>query len=146
MRLIAVFALTLLFAAPDLARQELGSDEIGRFVTSAEEMAMEEGLTATRTALPPGGEEIARRHGFEPEAWTVMARRVWGAYEARHMAPALSPASEKVKLNGLTGAEHGELKTILTTARSDLAFIAAETEADRAAISPFMDRLDRLAE
>lgn len=145
MRTIAVFSLLLLFSAPDFARDELRADEVERFVSAAEEMAQVPDLVPIRSQLPAMGQEIARRHGFDMDGWQVTARRVWSAYDAQRIAPALGVKPATAKLKGLTGPERGEFQVILAAAKGDLAFIAADTEADRTVIAPYVERLERLA-
>lgn len=146
MRTIAVLSLALLFSAPDFARRDLGAEEVGRFVAAAEEMAQATDAAPIRMTLPSQGQDIARRHGFSPDDWQTMARRVWAAYDAQRLAPGLSNNAATAKLKGLSGAEKVELQVIMAAARGDLASIAADTESDRAVIAPYLDRLGRLAD
>lgn len=144
MRIVALVSLALLFAAPDLTRRDLDPSEVERFVRAAEEIAVVSG--SGRVPPPDGAEEILRRHGFDPAGWQVTARRVWTAYDAQRIAPALDGRHAAKKLRALTGGERQEMQEILAAARGDLAFIAAESERDRAVITPWLSRLDSLAD
>ncbi|MFM2045567.1 MAG: hypothetical protein RLY86_4143 [Pseudomonadota bacterium] len=172
MRVIAALCFVMLFAAPDLSRAPLTAADAARFVAIAEAIAVEAAArslsagptTGIATALPtpaaglpplsdmaPPVREaravVLDRHGVAAAEWEDLSRRVWAAYRAQRLAPLAQALGRGARIdqNGLSPAEQGERSVLLNATRGDVAFILAETAADRSAIAPYLPRLARLA-
>jgi len=165
MRTAALVALALAIMAPQFAHPSLDGEEVRRFVAVIEQVA-DPDPPGAEAARPPGGglaaaplshavrtaqdrQELLHRYGFTPDRWNAVARRILLAYEAERLAAPLAGgqrlATGSHRVEGLSPVERRELMAIMQTARADLAAFAAETEADRRVIAPFMGRLDQVA-
>jgi hypothetical protein len=151
-RAILTFATLLMVSAPMVARENLTSDEVSRFLATAEE-AQADGLGALARGEPAHvlaleeDEAILARHGFSPAAWHRVATRVVAAHQALQLVLPRDGVQLERKLNqdrSLSGDERRTLVRMLTEQRRDMQDLAAETRADQTVVAPYRARLDAI--
>ena len=152
MRAVLTFATLLMLSAPMVARENLTSDEVSRFLATAEE-AQQDGLGRIAPGEPAHvlaleeDEAMLARHGFSAAAWHRVAMRVVAAHQALQLVLPRDGVQLERKLSqdrSLSGDERQTLVRILTEQRRDMQDLAAETRADQAVVAPFRARLDAL--
>ncbi len=153
MRTAILLSLFVILSAPDFARDPLPAQEVARFIAAAEEMAARPDLPSIHApgqlpALAAAAPDVLDHHGFNAQRWRVIGQRILAAYqmERRGGAPldAAKAATRLAADRSLTPEQRSEMMALVRLQRTDLAVLAAETEKDRAAVVPFMTKLDLL--
>lgn len=152
MRLAATLSLLVILFGPMLNQERLAPEEVGRFIAAGEELVAADPMPpgaapARHLSESPLAREVAARHGFTPGRWEMLASRVMTAHHIDLLVDQPAPERRGWTTPHPVNVSAGELwqqAAVASTMRADIRALAAETEADRAAIRPFRDRLDAI--
>lgn len=152
--IIAMIGVMLIGVAAGAAEDApLTVEAVGRYLDAVDD------ITAWRSALPadqamreeeaPEEREIVARHGFDSATFAQTALRVLTAFAGLALAPdfrtAIEQGAHRAETNpDLTPAQRQEVAAAARQMIAPAEAMAAARERDRAAIAPYLERLDRL--